>query len=110
MKPSEKTASAKGVSPEDFTILLSYSPDILTDLRHGMTMDLLLCGHTHGGQVNLPWITRRILPITDPERYLSGLVRESWGYTYVNRGIGTLVFPLRVLAPPEITRITLVRA
>jgi len=102
--------SLAGIPDGAFTILLSHSPDILNDVRKEMDIRLLLCGHTHGGQVNLPWITSRIMPITNPVRYLSGLVREPWGYTYVNRGIGTLVFPFRIMAPPEITRITLVKA
>jgi len=52
-------------------------------------------------------ITHHFIPIKDPVRYQAGLIKEPYGYTYVNRGIGTLVFPFRVAAPPEITCITL---
>jgi predicted MPP superfamily phosphohydrolase len=93
-----------------FTILLSHNPDIRTDIRPGTDIDLTLCGHTHGGQIRIPYVSEHVIPISDPSRYLAGLVREPYGYTYVNRGIGTLVFPLRLGAPPEITSITLRKA
>ena len=99
-----------GVPPERFTILLSHSPDIREDLGPKSRVELTLCGHTHGGQVAIPYLTRHLMPIKNPARYLAGLVQEPYGYTYVNRGIGTLVFPLRIGAPPEITAYTLSRA
>ena len=68
-----------------------------------MKIDLALCGHTHGGQVNIPYLSHHFLPINNPSKYLAGLIKEPYGYTYVNRGIGTLVFPFRFCAPPEIT-------
>ena len=90
--------------PENaFKILLSHNPDITTEIHKKMRIDLTLCGHTHGGQVKIPFITDYLMPINNPSRYLAGLVREDYGYTYVNRGIGTLVFPFRLGASPEIT-------
>ena len=90
--------------PENaFKILLSHNPDINTEIRKKMQIDLTLCGHTHGGQVRIPFLTDYLMPINNPSRYMAGLVKEGYGYTYVNRGIGTLVFPFRLGAPPEIT-------
>jgi predicted MPP superfamily phosphohydrolase len=57
--------------------------------------------------VAIPFITQHFIPIKDPFRYQAGLIKEPYGYTYVNRGIGTLVFPFRIAAPPEITYFTL---
>jgi predicted MPP superfamily phosphohydrolase len=68
-----------------------------------MKIDLALCGHTHGGQLHIPYLSHHFLPINNPSKYLAGLIKEPYGYTYVNRGIGTLVFPFRLFAPPEIT-------
>jgi len=96
-----------GIPENAFTILLSHNPDIHIDARRVAPIDLTLCGHTHGGQIRIPFVTEHVLPISDPARYLAGLVREPHGYTYVNRGIGTLVFPFRLGAKPEITSITL---
>lgn len=90
------------------TVLLAHNPDAVADIPARRRVGLSLCGHTHGGQVVIPFLTRRILPVRRPARYMAGLVREAHGFTYVNRGIGTLVFPFRIGAPPEITEITLV--
>jgi len=86
-----------------FKILLSHNPDITTEIRKKMQIDLTLCGHTHGGQITIPFLTDYLMPINNPGRYMAGLVKEDYGYTYVNRGIGTLVFPIRLGASPEIT-------
>jgi predicted MPP superfamily phosphohydrolase len=80
---------------------------VRADIKNGTKIDLTLCGHTHGGQVAIPFISHHFIPIKDPFRYQAGLVKEPYGYTYVNRGIGTLVFPFRIAAPPEITCLTL---
>ena len=97
----------RNIPRNSFKILLSHNPDVTEDVHEDMKIDLTLCGHTHGGQVVIPILTRHFTPIRDPYRYLAGLVKEDYGYTYVNRGIGTLVFPLRIGAPPEITCFTL---
>jgi len=97
------TKAMKDVPNDAFKILLSHSPDVTTDINKDMKIDLTLCGHTHGGQVNIPYLSHHFLPVNNPSKYLSGLIKEPYGYTYVNRGIGTLVFPFRFNAPPEIT-------
>jgi predicted MPP superfamily phosphohydrolase len=95
------------VPPNEFKILLCHNPDVREDIKKETKIDLTLCGHTHGGQVAIPFISHHFIPIKDPVRYQAGLIKEPYGYTYVNRGIGTLVFPFRVAAPPEITYFTL---
>jgi len=97
----------RGVPQNEFKILLCHSPDVRQGIKNGTNIDITLCGHTHGGQVAIPFISHHFIPIKDPFRYQAGLVKEPYGYTYVNRGIGTLVFPFRIAAPPEITCITL---
>ena len=98
----------RNIPKEDFTIVLSHSPDVRDDLEARASVELTLCGHTHGGQIAVPYLSHHFIPINNPDRYLAGLVKESYGYTYVNRGIGTLVFPFRIGAPPEITSIKLI--
>ena len=104
------TKAMQNVPDNAFKILLSHSPDIMSDVRKDMKIDLTITGHTHGGQVAIPYLSHHFIPIDNPARYLSGLVKEPYGYTYVNRGIGTLVFPFRFLAPPEITSFKLKRS
>ncbi|OPZ69473.1 MAG: phosphodiesterase YaeI [bacterium ADurb.Bin478] len=66
-------------------------------------MDLQLSGHTHGGQIYLPllgapWV--RSPGVRLPSR---GLSRHGNATLYINRGLGTILFPIRFLSPPEIT-------
>lgn len=97
------TKAMHDVPNNAFKILLSHSPDVTTDITKDMKINLTICGHTHGGQMNIPYLSHHFLPINNPSKYLAGLIKEPYGYTYVNRGIGTLVFPFRFCAPPEIT-------
>jgi predicted MPP superfamily phosphohydrolase len=97
----------RDVPADEFKIVLSHNPDVRRDISTDMKVDLTLCGHTHGGQVMIPYLSHHFIPIDNPAKYLAGLVNENYGYTYVNRGIGTLVFPFRIGASPEITCLTL---
>ncbi len=97
------------VPQDEFKVLLCHSPDVRRGIKNETDIDLTLCGHTHGGQIAIPFISHHFIPINNPSRYQAGLIKEPYGYTYVNRGIGTLVFPFRIAAPPEITCITLQR-
>lgn len=99
-----------GVPKNSFKILLSHNPDVTIDTQKETKIDLTLCGHTHGGQIAVPFISPYFIPIKNPSRYFKGLVKEPYGYTYVNRGIGTLIFPFRIGAPPEITHFTLTKS
>ena len=88
-------------------IVLSHNADTYASLR-SFPGDLFLFGHTHGGQVNLPYIWERITPIRD-RRLKSGLFHIHNHFLYVNRGLGA-TFPFRWFSPPEIALITLTRA
>lgn len=91
------------------SIVLSHNPDSYP-LLAPYPGDLLLFGHTHGGQVNLPFIWEKITPLKN-KKLKSGLVAipEKERFLYINRGLGS-TFPFRWFAPPEITKITLVRS
>ncbi len=108
----EKTCSVtkaySGLDRESFKILLSHNPDINADIRHQMKIDLVLSGHTHGGQVSLPHIGMPFLPSQFGQKYMAGLVRDGKRYTYITRGVGYLMAPVRINCPPEVTVITLI--
>jgi uncharacterized protein len=90
-------------------ILLAHEPDF-ADHVVGNQVSLVLSGHTHGGQVRIPFATPLMLPPMG-EKYVHGHFRFSDGMQlYVNRGIGTVNLPFRFRCPPEITLMTLVRA
>lgn len=87
------------------TLVLSHSPDIAPELppRFG----LVLAGHTHCGQIVLPWIGRIATASRYGERYACGMVREPGRTTIVSAGIGTSVLPFRFGAPPDFWIVTI---
>ncbi len=95
----------KNQQPGICTIALSHVPIIVNRLDK-YRCDLVLSGHTHGGQIRLPFFDA---PFTPPRsgRFQEGIYRIGEKILYVNRGIGTSVIPARVLCPPEITHISI---
>jgi predicted MPP superfamily phosphohydrolase len=87
-------------------IILSHNPDSYDVLEH-YPGDVLLFGHTHGGQVNLPYLWKRVTPLKN-KVFKSGLFHIDNRYLYVNRGLGA-TFPFRWFAPPEIALLELTR-
>lgn len=87
------------------TIVLSHNPDSYSRLAR-YPGDLFLFGHTHGGQVNIPYMWQKVTDIQD-KRFKSGIFYLNNRFLYVNRGLGS-PFPFRWFAPPEIALFTLV--
>ncbi|MBI2822234.1 MAG: metallophosphoesterase [Acidobacteria bacterium] len=90
----------------DCEILLGHSPDVIL-WGQSREADLVLAGHTHGGQVRLPLLGAVITRTELGRRYASGLFTFGTTQLFVTRGVGTTYLPLRFLAPPEIVLITL---
>lgn len=81
-------------------IVLSHNPDSVP-LLINYPGDIILSGHTHGGQVNLPWMWKKFALMENPE-LLRGLTKTKNKWIYVNRGIGS-VMPFRWFSIPEIS-------
>ncbi len=96
----------QGLEDNRVKILLAHSPEIIEDLKES-EVDLILAGHTHGGQVRLPLIPNFWIPTRDRGKYVSGLYRVKQIPLYINRGIGVDLLPIRFNCPPEITLIEL---
>jgi len=94
------------VPPEAFKILLVHTPEVLAEAE-ASGVDLYLCGHTHGGQICLPFIGPVITGANCSRRY----VRGAWQYRrmqgYTSAGVGVSVVPVRFFCPPEISLIEL---
>jgi uncharacterized protein len=88
------------------TVVLLHEPDSADGVAKRYSFDLMLSGHTHGGQVRLPGFRPPVLPVLG-KRYVEGLYHLPTAQLYVSRGIGTTGLPVRFCCPPEITRITL---
>jgi len=97
----------RGMQRTPFAVLLSHSPEIFPK-ADAARFDLVLAGHTHGGQVRVPGIGALWLPEgTAP--YEAGWYDGMSARMYVSRGIGTSTLPLRFFCRPEIALITLRR-
>ena len=96
-------SALRGSFPDEMKILLAHNPKILYRAARAR-VDLMLSGHTHGGQVKLRDDEKRILP---RRKLKNGLYRRKETQIYITRGIGTVVLPVRYGCPPEISLIEL---
>jgi uncharacterized protein len=96
--------SLAGAQDGEFKLLLAHNPIILRRAARA-DVDLVLSGHTHGGQVTLrPEKNRSGRP---RRRMLRGLGRRANTQIYVTRGLGTVVLPIRYGCPPEVSLLEL---
>jgi len=94
-------------APEsDCRIVLAHNPDT-ADLPREARVDLMISGHTHGGQVRLPGGHAPVLPVRN-KRYSSGLVEGGKTRIFISRGIGWAILPIRLNCRPEIAVLELV--
>lgn len=94
--------------PDDSTVIaISHHPDII-DLLEDRCIDLLVCGHTHGGQIRFPFFGALIVPSAHEWKYAAGFFREKSVLMYVSRGLGAIP-PVRILCRPEVAIFTLRR-
>jgi len=84
---------------------MTHSPDVFPDIPERVA--LTLAAHTHGGQVNLPFVGRLIVPSRYGQRYAAGLVQEGNKQLFVTTGIGTSIISVRFRVPPEIVLLTI---
>ena len=105
--------ATQGLSKECTTILLSHNPDVNFQLTGKERVSLVISGHTHGGQVRVPMINWAPWVPCSGKKYKgpTGLIRESTGHwTFITKGIGTSVLPIRLACPPDIGILSLRRA
>jgi predicted MPP superfamily phosphohydrolase len=89
-------------------IVLTHNPDLFPKIPSRVI--LTLAGHTHGGQVNLPFVGRLRVPSEYGQRYAAGHIVENNHHLFVTTGIGTSIIPIRFRVPPEIVLLTLTSA
>jgi uncharacterized protein len=94
--------------PAAFGLAVVHSPDPAPELA-ALGYDLILFGHTHGGQVRLPLVGALVTNSDVPRRIASGLVRMGNAYAHISPGLGTSKYaPFRFLCRPEVTVLQLV--
>ena len=97
-----------GVDEDAFTLVLTHNPDAVPRLGQARA-DLVVCGHTHGGQIVPPFMAPPMTSTRSPLPRPSGLMHIGGRLVFITRGVGTVGIPMRVNAPAEVPRLTLVR-
>lgn len=97
------------IPEEDCRIVLAHNPDT-ADIDNNGRVDLFVAGHTHGGQISIPYIGPPVLPVQN-KNYASGLVySQKQERVFISRGIGWAIYPVRLNCFPEIAVLHLVPA
>lgn len=99
--PHDIDKAMSQVASNDAVLAFTHNPDVFPQLPPQML--LTIAGHTHGGQVHIPFWGRPVVPSDYGERYAIGHVEENGRHLYVSPGVGTSIFPVRFLVPPEAT-------
>ena len=84
---------------EDKLIVIAHNPDSTLNYTNNIP-DLTVSGHTHGGQIRLPWIYKFVIPCEGP--FDQGLYQTEKGQVFVTSGLGEVGLPMRFLIPPVI--------
>ncbi|WP_444941631.1 metallophosphoesterase [Microbulbifer sp. ZKSA004] len=99
--PHDVKKAMQGIDEGETILAFTHNPDIFPELP--AELSLTIAGHTHGGQVYLPFIGRPIVPSSYGQRFAIGHVVEGGKHLYVSPGVGTSILPVRFLVPPEVT-------
>jgi uncharacterized protein len=99
-------ATLAGIPPGRPRVLLSHYPDFFEEAA-ARGVDLVLSGHTHGGQIGVPGLSGRINVASVSGQRGRGVFRRGGSCLYVNAGLGTTGPPMRLGVPPEIALIVL---
>ena len=97
------------IAPGACNVLLSHNPDVFP-VAAGQGYNLVLAGHTHGGQVAVEILDQTISIARFLTPYVYGFFQAGVSAAYVTRGIGTIGIPTRIGAPPEISILRLRKA
>jgi uncharacterized protein len=100
------TKTLENVPPDLARIVLAHNPDT-AERQPDHQLNLMISGHTHGGQLRLPLIGAPLVPSDFGNKYLHGIVQGPNYPVLITRGLGVTGLPIRIGAPPEISLLTL---
>lgn len=101
-------ATLRGIPSAAASLLLTHNPDLLPELAADQ-VSLALAGHTHGGQVRLPFIGAPVTSSEYGQRFAQGWVHDPVR-AYISRGLGVTAIPVRLLCPAELVILDLLPA
>jgi predicted MPP superfamily phosphohydrolase len=105
-EPSDLARAMSGVGEGDVALVMTHNPDAF-ELQHDPRAKLWMAGHTHGGQVVMPWLFRPYVSSRYGQKYRAGLVHREGSQIYISRGLGCVTPPVRVNCRPELPVIEL---
>ena len=102
--PARPLKALGDLSENTSVILLSHNPDVNIQLGGERRVQLVISGHTHGGQIRIPLIHRAPwVPCSPKYRGTTGLIPETvHRWTFITKGVGTFFLPIRLACPPDI--------
>lgn len=103
--PHDVQGALGHVTDDAPVIVFTHNPDVFPHVPARVT--ITIAGHTHGGQVVLPFVGRPIVPSRYGQLYAIGHVVEDGRHLFVSPGLGTSIIPVRFRVPPEISIVTL---
>jgi len=83
-------------------VVLTHNPDTTLDYPQNHTADVTLVGHTHGGQVRVPWLYHYFIPVSGEVPWNQGEYNYKHHKVFVTSGVGMIGFPFRFLIPPVV--------
>jgi predicted MPP superfamily phosphohydrolase len=98
-------AALAQVSDSAPVLLFTHNPDVFPEVPDGVALSI--AGHTHGGQVYIPFVGRPIVPSKYHERFAIGPIVEGGRHYFVSSGVGTSILPVRFLVTPEVSVLSL---
>lgn len=93
------------VTDDSPVVLLAHEPHIFSHVPDRVS--LTLCGHTHGGQINLPLVTAAYCEIEFGTKHVYGHIVEGGRQMIISAGLGTSILPVRFMRPPELVNVTI---
>jgi predicted MPP superfamily phosphohydrolase len=99
------SAALKNIRPGAAVVVFTHNPDVFPQVPNEVA--LTVAGHTHGGQVKLPFIGAPVVPSKYGQKYLRGHIIENGRHLFVSSGTGTSILPVRFGVPPEVVILTL---
>jgi len=106
IQSADLLAALHGKREEHFTILLTHTPEDIHEAEQ-LGADVYLCGHTHGGQIRLPWWGPVVSNAKCAPEHKHGIWRVGDLFGITSAGLGTTDIPVRYNCPAEAHRITL---
>ena len=93
-------AALEGIDDRTPRLVLAHNPDT-ADMDYYSRVDWFICGHTHGGQVDIPFIGTPVLPVRN-KKYNYGVKSNGRSKLFISKGIGWAVYPVRFNCAPEV--------